>query len=81
MLNPGGLAEVRSDFTGKYSTGKMASQVTVLRMYDLEVAKGVLRQEPSVRPSESEGAWVDRTEIRQSSLSGEHYMSLPSLIS
>jgi len=50
-------------------------------MYDLEVAKGVLRQEPSVRPSESEGAWVDRTEIRQSSLSGEHYMSLPSLIS
>ena len=33
MLNPEGLAELGSDFTGKYSTRRMPSQVTVLKMY------------------------------------------------
>ena len=33
LLIPEGLAELGNDFTGKYSTPRMPSQVTVLKMY------------------------------------------------
>ena len=33
MLNPEGLAKLGRDFTGKYSIGEIASQVTVLTIW------------------------------------------------
>ena len=45
-MNPEGLAKLSSDFTGKYITAGIASQVTVLTMYDSEGTEGVSSQQP-----------------------------------
>ena len=56
MLNPEGLAELSGDFTGKYITAEIASQVTVLKIYDLEKAKRGWSQQSCVGRPESKGA-------------------------
>ena len=59
MLNPEGLAELGNDFTGKYIIHRIASQVTVLRIYHPNRGERIQKKEPTLCLNQNREGWAN----------------------